>query len=367
MDDDNMETGSYNDLDDYSYSEDSQNATQLSTDRLPLVPTDFTSVQEALQNFSAVFESRYGLNPRFQMTSLRESLDEAFGNKYKTSVLEQKPLALYLHRDDAIGCNIFAQNVLCSEAVSSLLNGQFLVYPWDMTENENRAKFFEFLIENSLLQVKDVIKSVGKDDYPLLILLTKDRGTVSVDEIIRGTEIAETTMEKLINCLDNFQQIKSRIATEEQNRLEREAIRQEQVQEYEKSKAIDKSRQEEALRQKQREIDEQEEQMRLEEAKKNRQAELASMIPTEPSESDTETITIRVRFPTGEQKVRRFRLDESVSWLSSYVESLGFDMESHCLWTSDVPRKFVKAEDMTKTFKEIGWPRREQIIVDEKN
>lgn len=44
--------------DDYSYSGESQEAHQLSSDRLPLVPTDFTSVNEALQNFTAVFESR---------------------------------------------------------------------------------------------------------------------------------------------------------------------------------------------------------------------------------------------------------------------------------------------------------------------
>lgn len=102
------------------------------------------------------------------------------------------------------------------------------------------------------------------------------------------------------------------------------------------------------------------------EAKQKRQAELASMIPSEPQENDPNTIMIRLRFPGGDQKIRRFRLSEKVSWLSSYVESLGYDMESHCLWTSDVPRKLVSGTDMTKTFAEIGWPRREQIIVDEK-
>jgi hypothetical protein len=61
-------------------------------------------------------------------------------------------------------------------------------------------------------------------------------------------------MEKMINCLDSFQQVKNRIATEEQNRLEREAIRQEQANEYELSKAIDKARQEEIQRQKQKEM-----------------------------------------------------------------------------------------------------------------
>jgi hypothetical protein len=106
--------------------------------------------------------------------------------------------------------------------------------------------------------------------------------------------------------------------------------------------------------------------MRQQEAKERRQAELASKIPPEPSESDPQTIMIRLRFPNGEQKIRRFRLEEKVSWLSSYVESLGFDMESHCLWTSDIPRRAVTAEDMTKTFEQTGWPPREQIIVNEK-
>jgi hypothetical protein len=49
------------DEDNYSYSEESQEESKLSMDRLPLVPVDFTSVEEALQNFAAVFESRFVL------------------------------------------------------------------------------------------------------------------------------------------------------------------------------------------------------------------------------------------------------------------------------------------------------------------
>lgn len=66
--------------------------------------------------------------------------------------------------------------------------------------------------------------------------------------------MAENVMEKLMTCLDTFQEIKSRVAVEEQQRLEREAIRQEQVDEYEKSKAIDRARQEEAQRKRQEEL-----------------------------------------------------------------------------------------------------------------
>jgi hypothetical protein len=61
-------------------------------------------------------------------------------------------------------------------------------------------------------------------------------------------------MEKLITCLDNFQVIKDRLAAEEQNRMEREAIRQEQADEYERSKAIDRARQEEIQKVRQKEM-----------------------------------------------------------------------------------------------------------------
>lgn len=57
-----------------------------------------------------------------------------------------------------------------------------------MTESENRSKFFDWLIENGLVEVKDIVKSVVKDEYPLLILLIKDRGTASVDTVIKGKD-----------------------------------------------------------------------------------------------------------------------------------------------------------------------------------
>lgn len=76
--------------------------------------------------------------------------------------------------------------VLCSEAVASLLNGQFVLWPWDMSQADNRAKFIEWLGENNLTQVKDVAKYSAKDEFPLLFLLTKDRATINVEEIIRG-------------------------------------------------------------------------------------------------------------------------------------------------------------------------------------
>lgn len=64
-------------------------------------------------------------------------------------------------------------------------------------------------------------------------------------------------------------------------------------------------------------------------------------MPDEPSETETNVIAIRVRLPTGEQKMRRFRMDEALRWLVTYVESMGYEMDEYRIWTSDVPKKDV--------------------------
>lgn len=75
--------------------------------------------------------------------------------------------------------------------------------------------------------------------------------------------------------------------------------------------------------------------------KLKRQELLASTLPPEPAESDKSAVMIRMRFPSGEQKVRRFHETDSLKWLVTFVESLGYDMENYRIKTSDVPKKDV--------------------------
>ncbi|KAI6172420.1 AT hook and UBX domain containing protein [Aphelenchoides besseyi] len=338
-------------------------------DHLPLIPTDFSSVNEALQNFGAVFESRYGgLHPRFQSTSLRESLNEAFGITTRQAVMEQKPLAIYLHHDESIAANIFTQQVLCSDAITSLLNQQFILWPWDMSMQDNRSKLYEWLVENNLTTVKDVVKMITKpDEFPVILVVLKDRTKYDVDvPPIRGSDDVDKVMDKLLTSLDKFQEIKNRDVAEEQNRLEREQIRQEQVSEYEKSLAIDRARQEEQTRQREQEMRDQEAEQRRLEQQLQRQAEIASTLPSEPAENDPNAIMLLIRFPNGEKKHRRFRFSESVDFLLKYVESLGYEVANHRVMTSDYPRRDVTTLDASQSFAQLAWPRRETITIDEK-
>jgi hypothetical protein len=68
-----------------------------------------------------------------------------------------------------------------------------------------------------------------------------------------GHDGSAQAVEKLMMGLDMYLRIKNKDLEEEQRRLEREQIRQEQVQEYEKSLATDRAKQEELAKQRQRE------------------------------------------------------------------------------------------------------------------
>uniref|UniRef100_A0AC34FQF6 UBX domain-containing protein n=1 Tax=Panagrolaimus sp. ES5 TaxID=591445 RepID=A0AC34FQF6_9BILA len=95
-----------------------------------------------------------------------------------------------------------------------------------------------------------------------------------------------------------------------------------------------------------------------------KQALLQKCLPSEPSATDKDIIIIRLRFPKGEQQIRRFRMDEQVKWLVAYCESLGYPTKSYRIFTSDVPKKEIATIDITKTFRELKWPTREQITID---
>lgn len=313
----------------------------VNNDRLPLVPSEYSTLDEALQNFVAVFESRYGpTHPFCYLSTLQESLTEAFDAPGR-DVVERKPLAIYLHNDNSVAANIFAQQIMCSETISPLLKAQFITWGWDVTYQENRQRLIDWLELLNLNEVALAVRTISRDKYPILMVLIKDRGTVSPIVIATGHDAHQAVLTKLMEGLDAFMGIKNRIAAEERARLERNQILEQQNSELIESKARDKARQEDAERIAREAREAEEARQREEEEALKRQEQLKELLPSEPAATDKEIITIRLRFPTSEQQIRRFRMDEPVKWLVTFVESLGYDMNTYRLFTSDVPKKDV--------------------------
>lgn len=342
----------------------------ISSNNLPLIPTECGSVTEALQNFVVVFESRFsGVGchiPSFFTGSLPEAIREAF--EAPGGVSERRPLALYIHHDRSIAANIFPSKVLCSDAVSNLLRCQYILWPWDVTHRENELKLLQWLELVGMSDIRRSLDSViyDKEKFPLLVIVTKDHGLYNINDICYGMDSADIVMEKLMAGIDIYTSIRNNEKAEEAARLERERIRQEQAHEYEMSLAADKAR----MQAKEREIKEQreEEERRLREAEEleiKRQL-LASQLPDEPTLDERNTLMVKFRLPGSEQIVRRFRLSEKLSVLIQFLAAKGFSVRDYRFFNSDFPKKDVTTLDESKTFSELNWPVREQIFIEER-
>ena len=216
-----------------------------------------------------------------------------------------------------------------------------------MTQASNRQKLFDWLaaMGSQVSEVADSVKHVPHARYPLLAVLVKERGTVTPTALAHGHDSIDSVMEKLMLGLDHYTRIKNKDAAEEQLRLERQAVRDQQVEDYEKALAIDQAKQEQIQRQRKQEMEAESSKQRAEEERQLRLTKLASSLPEEPPASDPSAITIRMRFPGGDIKTRRFAMGQPLSWLITYVESLGFSMGDFVVWTSDVPKINVGGVD----------------------
>uniref|UniRef100_A0A183C4A9 UBX domain-containing protein n=1 Tax=Globodera pallida TaxID=36090 RepID=A0A183C4A9_GLOPA len=302
--------------------------------------------------------------PFFQ-GSLLEAITEAFDSP-GGGVEQRRPLAIYLHNDSAVAAHIFAQTVMSNVNVSNLLKCQFVLWAWDASLHDNKQSFFEWMDLANIGTIGNGIKMIPSSKYPLLIVLIKERGVIARADCIYGQDTAVMTTQKLIEALDQFQNIKQVDAEQERSRAERELFRREQSEEYHRGLAADKAKQEEQKRRKQLEQEEAEKRAQDEQNKQEHLNCLAKMLSTEPSVEDPQAITIRLRFPDGRTNERRFRDCENVEMLLVYAATLGYESDRYRIWTSDMPRKEIATLNVSKSFAQLNWTKRELLNVEEK-
>ncbi|CAD6192101.1 unnamed protein product [Caenorhabditis auriculariae] len=335
---------------------------------VPLIPLDSSDVHEALQNFVAVFENRYrasGNMPHFSTESLPDAIRAAFD---KPESSDRRPLAIYIHNEKSIAANIFVTQVLCTEVISSLLRHQFVLWPWDVTYEENANKLREWL---ELTHMSDVIsfdnfKYVRSETFPMIAVVVRDKGSFIPVQMCCGTDSMDSVLSKLMSGIDAYEAIRVQEQTEKREREEREAIRNQQHAEYEESLAADKARMEAKKREEEEKRAKEEEERRKEEAEKIRRETLAKKLPSEPTESEQDVMQVKFRLPTGEQTMRRFRRKEPIQVMVDYLSSKGFSPALYKYFNSDYPKKEVNSHfDLTQSFFDAKWPAREQIHVEE--
>lgn len=94
--------------------------------------------------------------------------------------------------------------------------------------------------------------ALDRNAYPLLILLTRNRGMVELSTVIEGERTNEEVLEQLMQCREGFELQRQRDAEEENARDFRERLKRQQEDEYNQSvkadMAKDRARQNEEMK-----------------------------------------------------------------------------------------------------------------------
>lgn len=322
-----------------------------------LIPEECTDPQIALQLFTSNFEQRYGgLHPLFYIGSLAEALKEASSPLLPTS---RKPLLVYLHHDRSILSNIFCSQLLCAESVVNLLSANYISWGWDLTSDAQKRKLLEMVKDSFGEQTASSVESVKSDHLPVILLVCKVGGRLEVQNIIQGHTDLETFMGHLLTCMEVHGEQVQRDNIEEQARIERERMIEEQDRRYRESLEADRLKEEKRMEAERLKVEEQE----LKEAERRR---CSNAVPLEPDEDyNGKMAKVRFRCPNGETMMRRFRAEETLGMLLNYLGSQSYPVGNYKLLTS-FPRRDISELDPDQTLDSLGLCPQATLFIEEK-
>ncbi|KAI8509269.1 pre-rRNA processing and 40S ribosomal subunit assembly [Branchiostoma belcheri] len=303
----------------------------------PLIPDNCDDEYNASVHFTAEFTERYGeCHPMFYIGSLEDAMKEAFQKPAR----DRKLLALYLHHDQSVQSNIFCSQVLCRESIVSYMSQHYLIFAWDMTFDSNKARFLGHISRQYGSLAAQTVRNYKADEYPLLMLVMRNRGASEVLKVVHGNNTVDELMSTLINAVDVFTENQRVEMQEEAEREERERMKREQDEAYQVSLAADRAK---ALR-----------------------ASLEDTLPDEPPEDCTEPlINLRVRLPDGEMLQRRFLAATTLQVVLNYVHSKGFPSKEYKLLSS-WPKRDLTSLNTTQTLQQLGMNPQETLFLQEK-
>ena len=218
-DDDYQDAAEPMDDDDFLLSQPSRSGIQ------PLLPDDFGDEALAGIKFGEEFGNRYGHpHPQFFPGSLEDALGEACNKPTN----ERRMLAVYLHHDSSVLTNVFCTQVFCAEAVLGLLSQNFVTWGWDLTYSTNKQRLLDMISRHFGSVASATIRNFSIEKLPLVILVAKLKGNMEIIQVIHGNVILDEFMSALLSAGETYQSQLSVEKAEEQERTERNWVKDEQ-------------------------------------------------------------------------------------------------------------------------------------------
>jgi hypothetical protein len=338
--------------------------------RKTLISDDHTCEYEAVEQFNKEFSERYGsLIPLFFLGSLEDAIKESI----MLPANDRKLLAIYLHSDSTIYCNIFCSTIFCNEEIINFLSINYVLWPWDITSQKNEEYFYNLCLKH--LGGSMVITTIKqfKNKLPALILLTRVRSNNEIIAVIEGDSTKENLLMSLIQSDEMFQQQRSKDVIEEKQRDDRERIKREQDAAYQASLDYDKAKRQKQEEEIMKELEIKREQekykLKLEKEFNDKKILFTNKLKPEPQstyDNSKELTTIRVKEIDGKMLQRRFNINDPLEQFIYYLGSLGYFAEKYKLLTT-WPRRDLTFEPKNKSLKELNLYPQETIILEERD
>lgn len=328
----------------------------------PLIPETCLDQAQALMSFTENFELRYGpIHPDFFIGSMKDVIQASTRGALK----DRKPLAVYLHHNASITSNIFCTQILCSETISNFLSMHFYIWAWDMTLPTNTTCFLDNVYINFGEQIRDQLRILGPDNYPLLILFKYDRHTsLELQATITGNSDHEETFSQLMKVYEMHENSMEELLNAEKLRDDREMIKKEQEIAYLASSQADEQRVREREHAELLHIKKEEAKLMFKALEAEERSAAKKRVPEEPAVGTKNITTIRFRFPSGDTVTRRFMEADHLDALISFVHSKGFPPKSHRL-IMNYPKKDVTDLNAQLTLKVASLCPQAMIFVEE--
>lgn len=157
-----------------------------------LIPDNLEDEVEMVEHFVEEFKHRYGGShlPAFK----KDTLENVILKAKNCSPREKKPLAIYMHHDRNEN---FCSEVLCSNSVAAYLNGNFVVWGWDLTSSKQIHRVIKPIREYVSYSLSMKIKDAGDNQLPLLLTICCTSWGPEVLSYIYSTSCVSDVM----NCL----------------------------------------------------------------------------------------------------------------------------------------------------------------------
>ncbi|XP_045101911.1 ankyrin repeat domain-containing protein 50-like isoform X2 [Portunus trituberculatus] len=148
---------------------------------------------EMVEQFVKEFKHRYS-GPHKHLPAFEKDTLENILRKAKNCSPREKPLAIYMHHDRNEN---FSSDVLCSNCVAAYLNGNFVVWGWDLTSSKQIHRVTKPIRGYVSPSLSMKIKNAGDNRLPLLLTICYTSWGPEVLSYIHGT----SSVSDVMNCL----------------------------------------------------------------------------------------------------------------------------------------------------------------------